>query len=304
MKTRRNELVVYVSLMNKEGEWEYFDNPKTAPPFDEEGHIIQWEVRDFDSTGKILECSDKELGSGEYAEVFLGRLDGELVAIKILCDTDTLLPGPPSSPSSSSSSSYQLTKNYRNIIRAEIQAMSHLDHPNIARFYAAIPKPSRKNKIEGGSRRLNLLCIVMEYIQGEELGDIDVFERFTPAQFTVLVGQLLDAMDYMHSQGVTHSDFHAGNVMISEEGVVKIIDFGYAVDWSEGIPLWYSTWGHTWDEEEKRKRLRKDWERFEQLLDRLIPLWFDRPKYQKQYDLVENRILSLHGNHSPWHVPV
>ena len=293
------------------GKWDYFDDPETAPPFDEDGHIIQWKLSEFDEQGSVVECSDQELGAGQYAEVFLGRKNGELVAVKILCDTDAVLPihrwhAVPSSASSSSfreslssstpAPSYKLPKGYRNIVRAEIQAMSHLQHPNIVRFHAAIPKPSRKNK------GLNLICIIMEYLKGEELGDMEVLDKFSRSQFVNMIEDLIDAMDYMHNQKITHSDFHAGNVMVSEEGVVKIIDFGYAVDWSEGVPLWYSTWGHVWDEEEKRKRLRKDWERFEKLLDVLIPLWFDRPKYQELYDKVENRILSLHNPHSPWHV--
>mmetsp|Transcript_29972 Transcript_29972/g.46411 ORF Transcript_29972/g.46411 Transcript_29972/m.46411 type:complete len:304 (-) Transcript_29972:951-1862(-) len=300
-------------MTNEEGKWEYYDDPETAPSFDDDGHLVQWKLSEFDDKGSVVECSDLELGTGQYAEVFLGRMNGgELVAVKILCDTDALLPKPKklsvSSLSLSSSSScslssrstgrsFKLQKGYRNIIRAEIQAMSHLKHPNIVQFYAAVPKPARKKK------GLNLLCIIMEYVQGEELGYVDLFDRFSKEEFVSLMETLIDAMDYMHKQGVTHSDFHAGNVMVNEKGVIKIIDFGYAVDWSEGVPLWYSTWGHVWDEAEKRKRLRKDWERFERLLDKVIPLWFDRPKYQDLYDKVENRILSLHTTHSPWHVP-
>lgn len=61
-----------------------------------------------------------------------------------------------------------------------------------------------------------------------------------------IVEQILDGLDYLHSQGVVHRDIKAANILLSESGVVKLADFGVATLLSDnqktqsctGTPYW------------------------------------------------------------------
>ncbi|MDO4913532.1 MAG: Stk1 family PASTA domain-containing Ser/Thr kinase [Bifidobacteriaceae bacterium] len=71
--------------------------------------------------------------------------------------------------------------------------------------------------------------LVMEYVKGQTLRDIiktnGALNQRDAAQ--VLIG-VLNALEYSHRMGVIHRDIKPGNIMISEQGVVKVMDFGIA----------------------------------------------------------------------------
>ena len=95
----------------------------------------------------------------------------------------------------------------------EVEAAAALDHPNIVALYDWFADG------EGS-------ILVWELVRGDsldelghELGDGDV----------VAVGvELLDALAYAHSQGIVHRDVKPQNVMLDDEGHVKVMDFGIA----------------------------------------------------------------------------
>jgi serine/threonine protein kinase len=98
----------------------------------------------------------------------------------------------------------------------ELRATGRLSHPNIATVYDAFET--------GGS-----YCIALEYVPG-----ISLDERLkTPPPLGItevadLAGQIASGLDYAHRRGIVHRDVKPGNVLLSEEGVVKITDFGIA----------------------------------------------------------------------------
>jgi serine/threonine protein kinase len=96
----------------------------------------------------------------------------------------------------------------------EPRLLGSLNHPNIVSVLTA-------EKQEG------VFFIVMEYIAGETLETVIVREGavdLTRAlDFSV---QIANAVDYAHRQNVIHRDLRPGNVLVSEQGLVKVADFG------------------------------------------------------------------------------
>lgn len=100
--------------------------------------------------------------------------------------------------------------------RREAQAAGRLTHPKIVSIY------------EYGEDE-DMAYIVMELIRGKELKEyFDREERFDLKDGIHIVLQLLDALDYSHSRGVVHRDIKPANILITEDGLVKVADFGIA----------------------------------------------------------------------------
>ena len=70
------------------------------------------------------------------------------------------------------------------------------------------------------------LYFVMEYIDGTNLREILRGPGLDPEQALVVVGQLCDALQAAHREGIVHRDIKPENVLISREGYVKLADFG------------------------------------------------------------------------------
>lgn len=74
-------------------------------------------------------------------------------------------------------------------------------------------------------------CIILEYIDGETLAEAikDHFSPFNSLTFSPFIEELLDALAYMHTAGITHCDLKPSNIMLTHNGHhVKIIDFSLA----------------------------------------------------------------------------
>ena len=100
--------------------------------------------------------------------------------------------------------------------RREAQAAGRLSHPNIVAVY------------EYGEDN-DVAFIAMEYIVGVELKDhFDKTEKFPITDCARIMSQLLDALEYSHARGVVHRDIKPANILITQDGQVKIADFGIA----------------------------------------------------------------------------
>jgi eukaryotic-like serine/threonine-protein kinase len=103
---------------------------------------------------------------------------------------------------------------YERFLReAEIGSM--LDHPGVMKVYE-LPVPGR-------------FYTVMEWVEGRSLRKIMGAEtKLPPERAIAIVFRLLQALDYLHGQGVAHRDLKPENIMVDDEGGIKIIDFGIA----------------------------------------------------------------------------
>jgi eukaryotic-like serine/threonine-protein kinase len=96
----------------------------------------------------------------------------------------------------------------------EPRLLASLNHPNIVSVLTAL-------KEEG------IFFIVMEYVPGETLESIVVREGALDLPRALdFTCQICNALDHAHSQGVIHRDLRPGNVLVTEQGLAKVADFG------------------------------------------------------------------------------
>ncbi len=100
--------------------------------------------------------------------------------------------------------------------RREVQTLATLSHANIAQLHTAFYYD-------------NQLAMIMELIHGETLRDRRLKSAITLPQALDFVGQVLQALVYAHRLGVVHRDIKPSNIMITQPGVVKLLDFGIAL---------------------------------------------------------------------------
>jgi beta-lactam-binding protein with PASTA domain/tRNA A-37 threonylcarbamoyl transferase component Bud32 len=71
--------------------------------------------------------------------------------------------------------------------------------------------------------------IVMEYVEGRTLEEfLSTGRRLSPIKSVELVESVCRALTYAHRQGIVHRDIKPGNIMVTREGEVKVMDFGIA----------------------------------------------------------------------------
>ena len=109
-------------------------------------------------------------------------------------------------------------------LRREAQAAGRLTHPNIVAVYDF---GEESQQPAGGAGRI--AYISMEFVEGRELTDLLAHqERFTIPTIVRIMGQLLDALEYSHKNGVVHRDIKPSNIILLEGDTVKVTDFGIA----------------------------------------------------------------------------
>ena len=100
--------------------------------------------------------------------------------------------------------------------RSERQILAQLEHPNIARL------------IDGGATEEGVPYLVMELIAGQPI-DVYCEERhLTVAQRVRLFLQVCAAVSFAHQRLVVHRDLKPGNILVTADGTVKLLDFGIA----------------------------------------------------------------------------
>ena len=141
-----------------------------------------------------------ELGSGGMGAVYLAsRADDEYrkdVAIKVVRDRP----------------SKELIERFLN----ERQILATLEHPNIARL------------LDGGTTDDGFPYVVMEYVKGRPINEFCDEERLTIRQRLDLFLTVCSAVQYSHQNLIVHRDIKPQNILVTEDGTPKLLDFGIA----------------------------------------------------------------------------
>ncbi len=97
----------------------------------------------------------------------------------------------------------------------EIRLLATLHHPNIAALRTALTYE-------------NQLVMIIEYVEGETIANRIARAPLSTAEVINYSDQCLNALSYAHKQNIIHRDIKPANMMLTPEGVVKLMDFGIA----------------------------------------------------------------------------
>ncbi|HEX8096054.1 Stk1 family PASTA domain-containing Ser/Thr kinase [Jatrophihabitans sp.] len=109
---------------------------------------------------------------------------------------------------------------FQNRFRREAQAAAGLNHPSIVAVYDT----GEDDGPEGHTP-----YIVMEYVEGHTLREVLKTQGHLPPQQAMeITAEVCSALDFSHRSGIVHRDIKPGNVMITNAGAIKVMDFGIA----------------------------------------------------------------------------
>jgi len=100
--------------------------------------------------------------------------------------------------------------------RVERQILAKLEHPNIARL------------LDGGATEDGLLYFVMEYVDGKSLTQYCDLKNLPVSERIHLVSRLCDGVAYAHRNLIVHRDLKPDNILVTDDGTPKLLDFGIA----------------------------------------------------------------------------
>lgn len=178
--------------------------------------IKEWTPRGANTFEKI----DK-IGKGTYSNVYKARdlITGKIVALKKV-RFDNLEP--------------ESVK----FMAREILVLRKLDHPNVIKLEGLVT-----------SRLSSSLYLVFEYMEHDLAGLASAHGvKFTEPQVKCYMKQLLSGLEHCHNNGVLHRDIKGSNLLIDNNGILKIADFGLASFYdpqhkqpmtSRVVTLWY-----------------------------------------------------------------
>ncbi len=106
------------------------------------------------------------------------------------------------------------TNQMRRRFQQERQTLADLDHPYVTRL------------LDGGTTEGGLPYLVMEYVVGRPIDQYCDQERLALADRLDLFGKVCEAVQYAHQNLIVHRDLKPGNILVTYEGVPKLLDFG------------------------------------------------------------------------------
>ncbi|KAH7430529.1 hypothetical protein KP509_08G002700 [Ceratopteris richardii] len=170
---------------------------------------------DWELDGKVLRLEQK-VGSGSYSDLYKGTYCGQVVAIKLLKHDN-------------------LTCEIEREFHQEVFIMRKVRHKNVVQFIGACTKSSQ-------------FCIVTEFMAGGSLHDY-VHRRNRVVKLPMLLRAALDiskGMDYLHQNNIIHRDLKSANLLLDDNEVVKVADFGVARFQSQSGAMTAETGTYRW----------------------------------------------------------
>ena len=161
------------------------------------------------------------IGRGGMADVYEGTdtVLGRKVAIKLL------------------KADLAADPNFESRFRQEAQAAARMAHPTIVRVYDA----GEESTVDINGTEHRTPFIVMEYVRGVVLRDLLHQRRLSVPESIGYAEGVLTALEFSHKAGIIHRDIKSANIMVTDTGLVKVMDFGIARAMSDGT----ATQAHT-----------------------------------------------------------
>ncbi|KAJ1731710.1 ATP binding [Coemansia sp. Benny D160-2] len=144
------------------------------------------------------------IASGSFGSVYFGMntRTGAIMAVK-----EVELPTP---------GSVSTSRNHRMVdaLKHELDLLKGLDHKNVVKYLGTDMDDTN-------------LYIFLEYVSGGSVSSaLASFGMFPETLVRTYTAQILEGLVYLHAQGIIHRDIKGGNVLIDQDGSVKISDFG------------------------------------------------------------------------------
>ncbi len=154
------------------------------------------------------------IGRGGMADVYEGTdtILGRKVAIKLL------------------KADLAADPNFESRFREEAQASARMAHPTIVRVYDT----GEESSIDDNGTERRTPYIVMEYVRGTVLRDLMHERKISTPEAIGYAEGILTALEFSHRAGIIHRDIKSANIMVTDTGLVKVMDFGIARTISDG----------------------------------------------------------------------
>ncbi|XP_009979043.1 PREDICTED: serine/threonine-protein kinase greatwall, partial [Tauraco erythrolophus] len=138
----------------------------------------------------------KPISRGAFGKVYLGRKAGRLYAVKVMKKAD------------------MINKNMVHQVQAERDALALSKSPFIVHLYYSL-------------QSANNIYLVMEYLIGGDVKSLlHIYGYFDEEMAVKYISEAALALDYLHRHGIIHRDLKPDNMLISNQGHIKLTDFG------------------------------------------------------------------------------
>ncbi|XP_054446252.1 serine/threonine-protein kinase greatwall isoform X2 [Pteronotus mesoamericanus] len=138
----------------------------------------------------------KPISRGAFGKVYLGQKGGKLYAVKVVKKAD------------------MINKNMTHQVQAERDALALSKSPFIVHLYYSL-------------QSANNIYLVMEYLIGGDVKSLlHIYGYFDEKMAVKYISEVALALDYLHRHGIIHRDLKPDNMLISNEGHIKLTDFG------------------------------------------------------------------------------
>jgi len=111
----------------------------------------------------------------------------------------------------------------RELLLNEVATMKYYEHPNIVKMY---------NSYLVGDE----LWLVLEYLEGGPLTEIVTKITMNEQQIATVCLQCLQALAFLHAEGIIHRDIKSDSILLASDGSVKLSDFGFCAQVSDDVP--------------------------------------------------------------------
>ncbi|XP_012510307.1 PREDICTED: serine/threonine-protein kinase greatwall [Propithecus coquereli] len=138
----------------------------------------------------------KPISRGAFGKVYLGQKGGKLYAVKVVKKAD------------------MINKNMTHQVQAERDALALSKSPFVVHLYYSLQSASN-------------VYLIMEYLIGGDVKSLlHIYGYFDEEMAVKYISEVALALDYLHRHGIIHRDLKPDNMLISNEGHIKLTDFG------------------------------------------------------------------------------